>query len=318
LEESNGRICILDSESFPEVVEQLAKDLSLPVLSQNDLRSPEASMLSQAVSVQPYESGNIHDYTVGICQFVDDLGSKRRRKGSPKRKLSMNPFSVDLCPPSMSSLGKRSYGQAGPDLLTKAVSPRKGFEVDCGAVVYDLTAGFGQDSLLIARAGAKRVCMVERNPIVAALLADALRRLIVLSEKSCDESTRILALSLSECLSLKCQDGKQVIETLLDQTELLDTPDIVYLDPMFPARKKSASVKKNMQILHSLLGSEEIDVASRQNEEELLLQEAYKAAKVRVVVKRPINAPPIGNGIRPSYELLGSINRWDIYLKGSS
>ena len=86
---------------------------------------------------------------------------------------------------------------------------------------------------------------------------------------------------------------------------------------MFPARTKSASVKKNMQILHGLLDSQAIDDAVRQLEEAELLGVAYEAARTRVVVKRPVNAEPLGGqqALKPSYSIRGSVNRWDVYVK---
>ena len=38
---------------------------------------------------------------------------------------------------------------------------------------------------------------------------------------------------------------------LIEQGELA-APDVVYLDPMFPERTKSAAVKKKFQLLHHL------------------------------------------------------------------
>ena len=82
-----------------------------------------------------------------------------------------------------------------------------------------------------------------------------------------------------------------------ENNESLLLPDIVYLDPMFPPRTKSAAVKKNMQILHGRFFSDDGAErgASRSIEEEAtLLQAAWEAAKYRVVVKRPIKADPLG------------------------
>ena len=105
-------------------------------------------------------------------------------------------------------------------------------------------------------------------------------------------------------------------------------PDVCYLDPMFPPRKKKSSVKKDMSMLHSLLGTAEIQndnsqtEALRIEEEQKLLEIACECSVRRVVVKRPITAPPLGNLTTdgnnatersPSYDIRGSVNRWDIY-----
>lgn len=310
-------ICVLESEAFPHIAEQLAGRLSLPLFGPNDLLHADPTLLlSHALSIEPYAlEESVSDYTLGISAFDEPA-----RGSSGKRRISMKPFYVDFCPPPTTRLGRRSAGDAGPDLLTKAVSPRKGFS-SSGAVVFDLTAGLGQDALLMAKAGASRVHMVERDPIVAALLEDALRRLQLLTHSN-DNATSAAAAALSTGLSLECGDGTQVLENLRRQSESDGSlrPDIIYLDPMFPARRKSALVKKNMQILHGLF-SEPLDVAAEERhslEEDALLRAALDAVKVRVVVKRPLHAPPLGcpgEQLRPAYQVLGSVNRWDVYVK---
>jgi 16S rRNA (guanine1516-N2)-methyltransferase len=271
---------------------------------------------THALSFLPYESGNALDYALGIQSFESREKTSKRGKAQRPTK-SMKPFVVDFCPLPSSLLGKRSSGESGPDLLTKAIAPRKGFEQ--GAIVYDLMAGMGQDSLLIANAGAKRVHMVERDPIVAALLEDALRRLHVLSEQADDDRQRQLATDLWRCLSLEVKDGREVLAQFMDDSTK-ERPDIVYLDPMFPARKKSASVKKNMQVLQGLLETRQVAEEERLKEESELLQAAYHATGCRVVVKRPVNAEQLGGSLfstelKPSYQIKGSVNRWDVYVK---
>lgn len=81
---------------------------------------------------------------------------------------------------------------------------------------------------------------------------------------------------------------------------------------MFPPRTKSSAVKKNMAVLHSLLGSQEAEDEVAQQETDLL-EAALSIAQRRVVVKRPVNAPTLGDR-KPSYDLRGSVNRWDVYI----
>ena len=91
---------------------------------------------------------------------------------------------------------------------------------------------------------------------------------------------------------------------------------------MFPPRKKSAAVKKNMQILHGLLQTQQTDASGSTpslEEECALLEAAISAAKSRVIVKRPIKAALLGEDaasktlLRPSHCVCGSVNRWDVY-----
>jgi 16S rRNA G966 N2-methylase RsmD len=312
------RPCVLQVPGdYALVSTDLAAKLSLPLVTP-EIFADDPSEYTHALSILPYEFGNVRDYTVAIqsCESQEKSSSRKRRASS-----MMKPFFVDFCPLPSSRLARRTSGDSGPDLLTKAVAPRKGIDSNSGATVYDLTAGLGQDSLLIANAGAKMVHMVERDPIVAALLEDALRRLRILSDCDDNDDTRRVATDLSSRLSLEIDDGRRVLETIL--TAGKELPDIVYLDPMFPVRKKSASVKKNMQVLHSLLESQQGAVEDERLVEELeLLQAAYQAAKLRVVVKRPTNAEPLGgslsSGLKPSYQTKGSVNRWDVYVKNPS
>jgi len=82
-------------------------------------------------------------------------------------------------------------------------------------------------------------------------------------------------------------------------------PDVVYLDPMYPERRKSAKVKKHMQALQQLIGHGADDAA--------LLARARLAATRRVIVKRPQHAPPLAD-ITPDYTIDGPNTRYDIYL----
>jgi 16S rRNA (guanine1516-N2)-methyltransferase len=84
-----------------------------------------------------------------------------------------------------------------------------------------------------------------------------------------------------------------------------ERPDIIYLDPMFPSRDKSASVKKEMVILQNLL-EKDLDAAT-------LFTAALACSRRRVVVKRPRLAPALSLQ-KPNYTLQGKSSRFDIYL----
>ena len=102
-------------------------------------------------------------------------------------------------------------------------------------------------------------------------------------------------------MQLVSADSSQYLEDL----EEAECPDVIYLDPMFPERKKSAAVKKEMQLFHRLIGPD--SDASR------LFDSAIAKARNRVVVKRPRIAPAI-TGRAPSHTLEGKRNRYDVYL----
>lgn len=311
---SSRSFCVVtdyDGLDFTTIAIELANQLSIPVCSDVD---HDSCPYTHALVVVPYHLDKISSYAIAIHDLSND--SKRSRRRRPAKKTNSQPFFVDFCPPISSRLGKRFEGHSGTDLLIKAVSPRD-------QIVYDLTAGLGQDSVLISQGGASRVVMVERDPVVATLLFDALRRVhLIASDGDPVNSHTERAVDLSKRLTLEeVSDAVQVAKAVLSDTSA-QRPDVCYVDPMFPARTKSAAVKKNMQILHGLLGSQAKDDKQNEStsEQELdLLQAAWSLATRRVVVKRPVNADCVGgtppNGLKPSYNIKGSVNRWDIYVK---
>jgi 16S rRNA (guanine1516-N2)-methyltransferase len=80
--------------------------------------------------------------------------------------------------------------------------------------------------------------------------------------------------------------------------------DVIYLDPMFPERKKRAKVKKEMQAFQHIVGADQ-DAAD-------LLPLALERARYRVVVKRSASADFLA-GTQPSYSLEGKSTRFDIF-----
>ena len=73
---------------------------------------------------------------------------------------------------------------------------------------------------------------------------------------------------------------------------------------MFPSRGKSSKVKKEMQLLHQLVGFDE--------DGDSLLFLAKKKARYRVVVKRSVHAPFLADQ-KPGYSLKGKSTRFDVY-----
>jgi 16S rRNA (guanine1516-N2)-methyltransferase len=71
---------------------------------------------------------------------------------------------------------------------------------------------------------------------------------------------------------------------------------------MFPPRRKSAKVKKELQLLQLLAHGEDCG-----------LLEAALAAARKVVVKRPVKAAPL-SALAPDYSLAGKTVRFDVYL----
>ncbi len=155
--------------------------------------------------------------------------------------------------------------------------------------VLDATAGMGRDAFIMATLGCK-VTMLERNYAIYHLLENALIRL------KNDEKFMLY----SQRLTLNNTDS--VMFSVNDKEF-----DVIYLDPMFPERKKSALVKKEMRLFKRLAG-EDLDA-------DKLFEHALNSQAKRVVVKRPKGAPCLGNK-KPSHEIVAKKFRYDVYLIG--
>ena len=181
-------------------------------------------------------------------------------------------------------LPRLRQGRLQQELLVKAARI-KGAEAP---TAIDCTAGLGEDSLLLAAAGFV-VTLFERDQTIAALLADALER------AAADPR---LAEAVGR-MTLVADDSSTGLATLPEP------PDVVYLDPMFPARTKSAAVKKKFQLLHHLEQPCE--------EEEALVAAALAAQPRKVVIKRPAKGALLA-GMKPSYSVAGKAVRYDVLV----
>jgi 16S rRNA (guanine1516-N2)-methyltransferase len=158
-------------------------------------------------------------------------------------------------------------------------------------VVVDATAGLCRDALRMAVWGCS-VTAVERSPVLAALLADGFERAVRVPR---------LADIIGSRLSLVVGDSRSVLSRMSGEGR----PDVVYLDPMFPSRRKtSAKAKKEMRIFRLLVG-DDVDAGE-------LFEVALAVARRRVVVKRLRSAPVLGRGADVSYG--GKIVRYDVYM----
>jgi 16S rRNA (guanine1516-N2)-methyltransferase len=191
---------------------------------------------------------------------------------------------------------RRRYGGGKSQTLAKAI----GLDQTKGLDVVDATAGLAGDSFVMACLGAN-VLVLERNPVLSLMIAEALNTATEYAAHNDDSLATII-------------DQMQLMH--IDATVWLDqqkeaSRGVVYLDPMFPERKKKAAVKKEMQLLQSLLPT---DTTLLETEESELLEQARRVSRFRTVVKRPRHAPPLA-GDKPGYSLEGKSTRFDIYPK---
>lgn len=172
----------------------------------------------------------------------------------------------------------RHFSSPNKELIAKACGYQLGFRK-----VLDLSAGFGVDAVFLARLGFS-VTAIERNELLFK----------VLSESWAQDKQK-----LKWDLNFINADSKHFL------TELkVGEFESIYYDPMYPEKNKSALPPKNMQILQSLVGSDEADTD--------IVELALAKCSRRVIVKRPLQAPPIKP--HPNLQVLGKMVRYDIYL----
>ena len=152
----------------------------------------------------------------------------------------------------------------------------------------DATAGMGEDGFLLAAYGYE-VTLYEQNPVIAALLKDALRR----ARKHPVLKDIASRMKLVEGGSVSCME------------KLMDPVDVIYLDPMFPKRQKSGLINKKLQLIQKL--------EPPCSEEKDLFDAAIKAGPSRIIVKRPLKSVCL-DGREPSYILKGKAIRYDCYV----
>jgi 16S rRNA (guanine1516-N2)-methyltransferase len=189
----------------------------------------------------------------------------------PGTGLSVDFRRLDLRPGS-ASLSKRQP-------LARALGRR-------AETIVDATAGLGRDAMLIAAMG-WTVLALERSPILAALLEDGLRR----------AATDPRLAPFAARIEVRHADARDVLPSL--------SPAVVYVDPMFPPRRKrSALPRKEILLVRQLIG-EDPDAAA-------LVDASRAVATDRVIVKRPREAEPLAPN--PSLRFESKLARYDVYL----
>ncbi len=214
---------------------------------------------------------------------TDDSLAQLRLGGS----LSLNipglgkTFEIDFA--SGKYAHRRRFGGGRGQPLAKAIGLKQGQSPR----VIDATAGFGRDAFVLASLGCE-VTMLEQNPVMSLLLADALKRAQATAE----------IVDIAERMRLEQTDAVDYLQ------QTTTTADVIYLDPMYPSREKSALVKKDMQLLHQLVGADTNSAA--------LLAVARQKALKRVVVKRPKGAGYVGEQ-KPAASIESKNTRYDLY-----
>jgi 16S rRNA (guanine1516-N2)-methyltransferase len=210
---------------------------------------------------------------------VEGLELRQADAGAP------GPIQVEFAAGAMGH--RRRFGGGRGQALARAVGMKPGFN----PTVWDATAGLGRDGFVLASLGC-RVTLCERSRVLAAMLADGLQRAALHSE---------LRDWFDQRIQLVHADARQALRSL--DTE--KRPDVVYLDPMYPAGKDHVLVKKEIRALQQILGP---DLDSQE-----LLDVARQTAGRRVVVKRPRRAGWL-HRLKPDTCIESKKTRYDVYV----
>lgn len=184
------------------------------------------------------------------------------------------------------------------DLLCRACGWHLGFRN-----IWDLTAGLAVDAVLLAQAGFE-VRALERNRSLILLLRQALRAY-----------RKVFTASPQLFISPKSQLNKELNNIYFDWAESSEflgqdhdeklLPDVVYYDPMYPTKNKTALPSKEMQVLRELNGMNEEDPE--------IVKKALHLNVKRVVIKRPLKANVILE--KPTFQLSSKLVRYDVYAR---
>jgi 16S rRNA (guanine1516-N2)-methyltransferase len=251
------RIAVLNNSATPESTAKLidlASRLNLPLID-----SPDAQF----------------DYFLRFREAKLELHTR-----TPPRR---SPLSVDFLsgPAFYRFLHDRRINQP----LAKAAGIKRGYR----PTVLDGTAGFGEDGFVLASLGCT-VTMIERSPVIWALLADAISR---------SGENEAIKTVFTQQVTLKLAD---TIDYLSSAADIHET---VLLDPMYPSTAGTPLNKQRMRTLRELVGDDS-DVSE-------LLTAALGGARKRVAVKRPIRAPTL-DGRKPTFRVTAKSSRYDVYL----
>ena len=178
------------------------------------------------------------------------------------------------------------------ELIVKAVRIRGLDSVS----VFDATAGLGEDSFLLAAAGFD-VTLCEYNEEIYSLLLDTVKR--AKEDADLNEAAERMKVVRGNSVDVM----KEIYLNSSDAS--IKVPDVVLLDPMFPAKTKNSLTNKKLQLFQML----EFPCA---NEEELF-EAALSIKPKKVVVKRPLRGPFLADK-KPGYSISGKTVRYDCYV----
>ncbi len=270
--------------SFSSIVDRHPIVLYLVVIAQNPELEAQARARADELAL-PFSGKSPIDLSSSSAALMlgaDGWSLQQGGKGAP------GPVRVDFAGGAVDH--RRRFGGGKGQSIVRALGLKGSYRPS----VLDATAGLGRDSFVFATQGCE-VTLLERSAVVFTLLWDGLER-----GKRQAETAEIL-----QRMRLHRESALDFLHRAGREQRFWD---VVYLDPMFPHRTKSAQVKKEMRVFRDLLG-DDLDA-------DALLPLAWEVARYRVVVKRPRHAPWLGDR-KPDYSLEGKSGRFDLYVRAA-
>lgn len=279
--DSKKIVFLVESSANTAEAEKIANHLKLPMVTCSSIAN-HLSEFSTKTSRNTQSSKEINTLKTNKNEDMIMLCLSSSGLSLQKGNMSLHCDFQDM-------LSRIKPGKLQSELLVKAAKIKSSnSSLSTSLTAIDATAGLGQDSFLLAAAGFS-VHMYEQDPIIAALLRDALQQ--------ANHNPNLFP--ITQRMHLYEENSILALQTITE------TPDVIYLDPMFPARTKSAAVKKKFQLLHELEQPCE--------NEEVLLQAAEALHPRKIVVKRMLKGPYLAQN-KPSYSLEGKSIRYDCYV----
>ncbi len=173
-------------------------------------------------------------------------------------------------------LSYRSQAHLQAELIVKAVLGKKKQALK----ILDCTAGFGKDAYILSLTGSSIIAF-ESHALMFLLLKDGLQRAKI------------------DTINLQNKNALKAIKNTVC--------DVVYIDPMYPASKKTAKNNKFMTFLQAFIGHQDTMALK-------LFEQARLSAAKKIVIKRPIKANFV-NDSKPSSQIIGKAVRFDIYAQ---
>ena len=253
---------------------QITPSHEVPVLSAPTVVSVQGespARAREAAQQLALEYGNYQD-TEGLLLVV----------GEASAWLELSGVKVTVKFDSAAMQHRRKGGHN--EMLGRAV----GLKADRKPLIWDATGGLGRDAFVLADLGCE-VTLCERVPVLAWLLDQAVR-----------------AAAVSGVDQVRAAAARMSVLAADSKTMRAPAETVIYLDPMFPERKKAAAVKKEAAMLQHL--------ADQTDDSEALWRWAWDQPVERIVVKRPLRAPILGH-IRPAHTLRGKSVRFDVFTR---